>query len=288
MIEILRELFNFIKNPTDTRIENWSLQKNVKYFFAFLGFELIINLLIITPLWLLLNWVDPIITKLRIDYTKNTLLETLLVGIFLAPILEEYLFRYALRYNALFASIIKRNTWDKIFRYLVYFSIMAFGFLHGSNYINNNLLFYFLLPIIVCSQLLGGITITFLRVRFNLKSAILFHALWNTIVLLFLFAYSYFGKPYVKEEAHYTLKIESIKYNTKSGQKFTVEADSGKVYKASIKEYSLNHVLDSLFQYERKAEDQLLNLEVESKDGLSKEELKKELLTYGESQQDFF
>lgn len=288
MIEILRELFNFIKNPTDTRIENWSLQKNAKYFFAFLGITFITCVLFFIPSSYLISKTELLIHDLRIDYKNNSLLKKAFIAIIFAPILEEYFFRYFLRYNRFFSFLMKEKTWNKIFKYLVYTSIIVFGLVHSSNYINDSLFFYFMIPFILGPQLVAGIVLTFLRVKFNFGSSVLLHICWNGLMISLMLLGTYFEKPYAKEEAHYTLKIESLAFNTKSGQKFAVEADSGKVYKASIKEYSLNHVLDSLFQYERKAEDQLLNLEVESKDGLSKEELKKELLTYGESQQNFF
>lgn len=288
MIEILREVYNFIKNPTDTRIENWSTQKNVKYFFALLGITFIACVLFFIPSSYLISKTELLIHDLRIDYKNNSLLQKAFITIVFAPILEEYFFRYFLRYNRAFSFLIKKETWDKIFKYLVYASIIVFTLIHSSNYINDSLFFYFMIPFILTPQLVAGIVLTFLRVKFNFGSSVLLHICWNGLMISLVLLSSYFEKPYVKEEANYTLKIESLAFNTKNGQQFAVEADSAKFYKASIKEYSLNHVLDSLFQYERKAEDQLLNLELESKDGLSKEELKNELLTYGDSLLDLF
>ena len=50
MKNILLEVYYFIKNPTDQRIENWTFKKNVKYILVILCFELVINALIFFPL----------------------------------------------------------------------------------------------------------------------------------------------------------------------------------------------------------------------------------------------
>lgn len=283
MIKILREVLDFIKKPTDTRIENGSFRKCSIYLFALMSVELALHIILIFPILFLLDSIEPMVTELRIEYQRNTLIQTMVIGIVLVPILEELVFRYVLRYNKLISRFLKRTTWDKIFKYLVYISIILFGFAHSSNYENSSLFFYLLLPIIISSQLIGGIAITFLRVRFSMQAGIAYHVLWNMIFLLIPVGMNYLNKPFIREDTNYNLKIESLIYNSDKGQQYEVEADSTKIYKATISEYSLNHVLDSLFQYERKEDDQLIRLELESKSGISKEELKKELLNYGDS-----
>jgi hypothetical protein len=90
----------------------------------------------------------------------------------------------------------------------------------------------------------------------------------------------YFVKPYEKENERYSVKIEQLSHSQVELQKFEVDSSANKVFKLKINEYSLNHILDTLFQHERLREDYVINLHFESKKGTSKEDLKKILLEY--------
>ena len=78
----------------------------------------------------------------------------------------------------------------------------------------------------------------------------------------------------------YKLNIEYLNYNTSKPQKFQIDSTSNRIFKIAIEEYSFNHILDSLCQYERNRDDILINMKMESKKGLTKEEFKKLLLDY--------
>jgi uncharacterized protein len=284
MKEILFEVFKFIKSPNDQRIENWTFKKNIKYITYILLFELLLNFVIFDPLFYLLDKVEPIISESRIDYENNTLLFAI-IGISIAvPITEELIFRYILRYNKLFSKLIPRNNWNYIFKFLVYISIVLFGFIHSSNFENSSIFFYCILPILVASQLIGGVFLTFLRVRFNLASSIFSHILWNTLITILPLITSFFEQPYEKVTGNYTLKIDYLNYSTIESQKFKIDSISNKMYKAEIKEYSINHILDSLYQYKRNREDHLINIKLESQKGLTKEEFKVLLLEYDKNE----
>ena len=284
MKNILLEVYNFIKNPNDQRIENWTFKKNVKYILVILCFELVFNALFFIPLIYLLNKVEPILYETRIDYNSNTFLQTLIITAFLVPIAEEMIFRYLLRYNKLFSKIVDINKWNFLFKILVYISIILFGFLHSSNFENSSTFFYCILPILVSTQLIGGIFLTFLRVRFNILTSIVSHVLWNGIFTIIPIIISIFEKPYERITDDYKLKIEYLNYNTSKPQKFQIDSTSNKIFKIYIKEYSFNHILDSLYQYERKSDDILINMKMESKKGITKEELKKLLSDYEKSE----
>lgn len=280
MKEILFEVFTFFKNPNDDRIENWTIKKNLKYLFVLLIFELVIFALIYFPLLYLLNETEPFLFETRIDYNNNTFLQTLLITAIVVPLTEEFIFRYLLRYNKLFSKLLNRNKWNFIFKYLVYISILLFGFVHSSNFENNSVFFYCILPILVSTQLIGAVFLTFLRVRFNLASSIFLHILWNAIFTIAPLISSIFEKPYEKVTESYTLKIEYLNYNTNKLQKFEIDTSTSKIFKAEINEYSINHVLDSLYQFKRKRDDCLVNIEFQSKNGIDKEKLQKLLLEY--------
>lgn len=281
---IFLEVFNFIKSPNDIRIENWTLKKNIKYILHILVIELLITISIIIPLLILLNKVEPLLYEARIDYKNNTLIKNLLIIAIIVPIFEELIFRYLLRYNKIFSKLISRRNWNFLFKYLVYLSIILFGFIHSSNYENNSIFFYCILPIIVSTQLIGGIFLTFLRVRFNLLSSIISHLIWNTIAILIPLAISIFEKPYEKKTKNYTVKIQNLNYNTNKPQKFEIDSNANKIFKINIEEYSINHILDSLYKYNRESDDVLLNIKLNSKEGVTKEEFKTIVLEYDKNE----
>lgn len=280
MKKVILEVFNFIKNPNDERIENWSWRKNANYLFYILVFELSINFLVFFPILYILNIVDPIISETRIDYKENSLIYILIITAFLVPIVEELIFRLPLRHNKVFSILISKKKWNTIFRYLIYISILAFGFVHSSNYQNDSFLFYCMLPMIIATQLVGGIFLTFLRVRFNLLSSIIAHIVWNSLLTVIPVLISFLEKPYAKENDNYSLRIKYINYNNKNSQKFEIDSSSNKIFKVEINEYSINHILDSLFQHKRNKEDHLINIHLKSEKGISKKNLKKVLLDY--------
>ena len=284
MKNILLEVYDFIKNPNDQRIKNWSLELNVKYLLYILFFKFIIAALIYFPLIYFLDKIEPLVYETRIDYKSNTFLQVLVVTSILVPIVEEFIFRYLLRYNKLFSIIINKDKWNIIFKILVYTSIFIFGFGHSSNYENNSTLFYCILPILISTQLIGGVFLTFLRVRFNLLTSIVLHVSWNGLLTIIPFAITIFEKPYENSSENHTLIIEYLNYNTNKLQKFQIDSTSNRIFKIAIEEYSFNHILDSLYQFERNKEDVLINMKLESKKGITKEELKELLSDYEKSE----
>jgi len=280
MKDILSEIIAFIKNPKDERIEDYTLKKNIKYVLFVFCMDVLLNIFLFIPLLYLIDSIEPLITELRIDYTFNTFASTLLFIGILIPIIEEVLFRSWLRYNTLVSSIFSKSRWDKIFKYLVYTSIIVFGLVHSSNYLNHSLFFYFTIPFIVATQTIGGILFTFIRVKFNLISSILLHSTWNTGVIVLAFLFTHFEKPYIQEDKAYHLIIESQPYNTTNPSVFTIDTAANKIYRLSTKEYSINHTLDSLFKHNRYGQDYLINIEFESKEGLDIEKFKALLLDY--------
>ncbi|KOY86597.1 hypothetical protein AD998_10975 [bacterium 336/3] len=274
------EFLEFIKHPTDSRIINYNIKKNVKYIGYILIIELLISIIIIFPIISILEWIEPIIETKRINYKESTLIYAIVGGVIVAPIIEEITFRLILRYKLVIKKIIIRNTWDKIFKYLVYISIILFGMVHISNYENNSVFFWCISPIIVLTQLLGGAFLSFLRIRFNFLSGILYHTLWNGFFLILSLISSIIQEPYTKQTSNYDLKIEYREYCSLKNQKFSMSITENKIYDIEIKDYSINHLLDSVVHYKREANDYLIEIQLNSKKGLTKQEFKELLLEY--------
>ncbi|MGV4438956.1 CPBP family intramembrane glutamic endopeptidase [Ornithobacterium rhinotracheale] len=282
MKKIFFEIVEFIKNPTDQRIDNYSLVKNFRYLFIIFLIDILINLVFYMPLILLLEKVEPMVMEPRIIYSQNTFWVKLFLYSVLAPLSEEIIFRSWLKYRKFYHFFISRDKWDRIFKYLVYFSTLSFGLVHISNYENSSTLFYILAPLIVSTQIFGGFLIAFIRVRFNFISGILLHSLWNFFALIIVCVPFLKNDDFIKNEKDYNLKIKEISFNHDGNQLFKIDSSKQKIHSIHISEYSYNHILDSLFNHNRHKNDILIDLNFESKNGIDKNSLKKVLLEYGE------
>lgn len=73
-------------------------------------------------------------------------------------------------------------------------------------------------------------------------------------------------------------------YNTSKTQKFQIDSTSNRIFKIAIEEYSFNHILDSIYQYERNRDDILINMKMVSEKGMTTEEFKKLLMEYDQNE----
>ncbi len=106
-----------------------------------------------------------IIISIYTQYTAFLYSSSILIIIFLL-----YITQYKL----------KRNIYSiKNYKYLYWGSIIIFSLAHGVNYIFPNRLTILLTPLIVLPQFLGGIVLSYLRVKFGIKYSIIFHFFVN-------------------------------------------------------------------------------------------------------------
>ena len=147
--------------------------------------------------------------------------EILIFGILVAPFIEELIFRWPLVYNekhlklflfgvsflmliplwqlglpclilSIFLSV---KDWDQFTRInpkelhakyakqIFWLSVIVFGLFHMSNY-NYETIPIYLFPFMVIPQLIGGLSLGIIRVRFGLRYAIVNHMLWNLLVFM--------------------------------------------------------------------------------------------------------
>ncbi|MCR5863641.1 CPBP family intramembrane metalloprotease [Flavobacterium sp. J372] len=113
--------------------------------------------------------------KRNTDYTEAIVA---IGAILVMPVVEEFIFRYFLRYDRINPKLISLKKWNAVFPWLVYFSAITFGAIHLFNFsFSSNS--WLLLPALVVPQFITGLVITFLRVRLNFYYGILYHMLWN-------------------------------------------------------------------------------------------------------------
>ena len=74
------------------------------------------------------------------------------------------------------------NYWNKFYGWIFYLISIAFGLIHILNF-EPSLNIYLLAPVLVAPQILIGINLGYLRIRFGLIWSILFHAFYNGILI---------------------------------------------------------------------------------------------------------
>ncbi|MDO4762915.1 MAG: CPBP family intramembrane metalloprotease [Flavobacteriaceae bacterium] len=277
----LTEFLNFIKKPTDTQ---WNINfwEKLKVVFILLIAEVILFWIVIYPIDIIIDSYFVNLKPLRLEYDYTIGFQFFMLVVF-APLIEELMFRWVLRRQGLIHSLVTQKEWDKAFPYLVYITAILFGFVHMSNYTNDETIFYILSPIILGSQLMGGFIISFIRVRFNILWGMLYHALWNfSVVFLITLTWGQFQPPYQDKTEHYEIEIsESPFFNDEKKQVLKIDSTNGKIHKMEVEQYTFRHLLDTLYQKDKYyVDDSFIQLKFNSKKGVSKEEfleiLKKE------------
>ena len=273
------DFVSFLKHPKDVQTKE-SFKRKLQTIFILLGFEMCVFYFVLIPLdYLIEHFVS---TKSKLDYKHDTLLISIISSIILAPVLEEIGFRLVLRRNFPIKYIFSQKLWDKIFPFLVYASSVIFGFVHLTNYTNDGFWFYVFSPIIIASQLIGGFIITFIRVKYNFFYGILYHALWNALIIFPLIFIDHFSSPYQEKTEKYSIEIsEKYFFDKDEKQVFKIDSLQGKIYKIEVEQYSFQHFLDSLYQGNKyQINDAFIKMKFDSQKGVTKEEfveiLKKE------------
>ncbi|MCP1994363.1 CPBP family intramembrane glutamic endopeptidase [Flavobacterium sp. HSC-61S13] len=281
---IFKEIIAFYKNPKDLRADDLSLKNNVRYILGVILIDLIFFALI-APMLHYIFTLELIAEDIsNIVYKQNTLFYNIIISAVLVPLMEELIFRFPLRYNNFYRYFVSEQKWNYVFKILVYLLPLIFGVVHLSNYENINIFILIALsPVLIGSQLVGGYLYTFLRVKFNFLSAVFCHISWNCILILIFIPINYLESPYEVQKGSYQLYIKQSEYSTGEKQVFTIDSKDNKIYNLSIKEYSINHVLDSLFNIKRNKVDYIIDLKFQCNEGIKKEEFIKVIERYENS-----
>lgn len=273
---IFLDFFKFLKTPTDQQLQI-NLKNKLLFILILLLFELIFTFLIIYPADDFVNSILKIKSE-RLTYAYQTVGFTIIFSIILIALIEEFMFRYILRYKKLHAKFFKREKWNKIFPFLVYFSSILFGFLHLSNYENSSFKFFLLSPLIIFTQLFGGLIIAFIRVRLNFLSAIIYHSSWNFLAAIVIpFIQLNIDGPYEVKKVNYEIKIdEKLFFDKKKPQLIQIDSSESKIFQFTSAQYSIQHLLDTLYSKDKYyVDDVIINIKLNSKNGISKDEFLK-------------
>lgn len=135
------------------------------------------------------------------------------------------------------------------------------------------LLFSVLVPFLILSQFFTGLILGYLRIKLGFFWGFLFHAVWNFVFIM---------TPYLLHTDKKTIdiadqdkKIELTELFLSEGHKSisTFHIQNEKVYKLNLKNADIQLLLNEIAPKYHADDVQLVNLNIESKKGISKQEL---------------
>ena len=203
----LDSLIAFAKKPRDAQ-ELTTFQYRIRVF----GFAFLLNVGLI----LLASVGLGILEYYKVFDSNNHQVELLLktfhpalvfvFAVFFGPILEEFVFRFGLRYNKFVPLVVwnyiksansdqraeeaesrGRLKWNRYFPALFYSSSLVFAFIHIFNFGLSGWAFIFT-PILVLPQFITGFLCGYLRVKFNFAYSMLLHIFNNGLFVGITFA----------------------------------------------------------------------------------------------------
>jgi membrane protease YdiL (CAAX protease family) len=175
MKKTFQNLIAYFKDPILEKDTNTTLSYRFNVFFQILVISLLTGI-VITPMFALfaeLKWVNMENHKVQAQFENMGILQIILLGAILVPIIEEAMFR----------GPITGFKKPKSFKIAFYTFALVFGFIHLFNFeITTNVLL--LAPMLVLPQILLGGYLSYIRVRFGLQWSMLLHGCYNGILIL--------------------------------------------------------------------------------------------------------
>ncbi|MBU1820716.1 MAG: hypothetical protein KKG00_04280 [Bacteroidetes bacterium] len=178
--------FNLFALFTDGRADVNDLRR--EYFMALIYAPVVEELLFRSVLgltrlgfWLSVSFISMLVFPVLLRFVPDDpalylLFLYLLCYVLLALVLSKILGRQT---DTLIEKYLRPN-----FRWLVYASIVGFGFMHLSNFQQLTVWHIVLVPILTFPQLIGGVFMSFVRVNYGLSYAMALHALGNAYPVL--------------------------------------------------------------------------------------------------------
>lgn len=173
-MNIIEELWDFLRNPIYTEDENMDSKYRLRAFTVLLALVLVIALC-----WGGLLTLSESLFNLELgEHALETAFEdyplwgVFILAVIVAPLFEELIFRGPMVFFK-----------DKgYFKIVFWILTLLFGYVHLSNYeITTSIIIFSLF--LVMPQIILGAILGFIRVKFGLVWAIAFHAVYNFVLL---------------------------------------------------------------------------------------------------------
>lgn len=275
------ELLQYVKNPHENYNENLSLGKKLKAITALYLTEIVFTIVIVYPLLYLIDEVYHL--RYTNELSRMNIYELILLAVLVVPFLEEVVFRYSLKYKnnpaARFLDIFSKEKifkkfWLSNYRFFFYASAIVFGLVHITNYENKFTAFFLALsPFIILSQLASGFVLGYLRVRLGFLWGFMYHAIWNFVAFIIPFLIYHNTTVIHIFDSDKTVKLTEL--STAEDQPATVSYDirGDKVYSFSLKNSDIQILLNQIAPGFHSDDQFLINFDLKSKKGVSKQEL---------------
>jgi len=285
LLQMIKDINQFIIQPENIELDIGFNQK-ISVFLATFSYKLLGAIFFVCLGFILDEYIYNV--EHSLSSSRLTFSEAFFYIVILFPILEEFIFRFPLKYerNYIFIGIEKifhiniHQYWKKYFRIVFYLFALSFGFIHITNYQNIGIIVILLSPIIIGSQIWGGLIYGYIRIKLGFLWSILAHSLNNGIAIIFLIL------------SHNTLliDIENDQMELKVTHLYFVDNDAinshyydnnGNIISISAKEIELQTILDQIYRDNKQnaKHNSFINIILEAKkeEGIKREDLLIEL-----------
>lgn len=255
MINSIKETYTdflaFLKHPSEQPDPIQKRQQKAKRLFSLLIIDMA-AMIILMPIMYgveklgLIDSEKHEITKLMNQYPISIII---LLVVVIIPFIEELIFRLYLRfkYNYIAQSILLvssvtgaqnkskleiflKNFWSKNFKAIFYLSAILFGYVHLFNYEYSTTILL-LSPILIAPQVIIGLFLGYLRMKYNLVLGYFMHAIHNAIFLIpFIFMIGS-SENHTFKTFDYFIKTEKL--NIKNND-YSIKIEESKLYTGDI------------------------------------------------------
>lgn len=253
VLDEIKKINAFIRKPVEFFSEPLSRTEKIRIFFVALLYKTLVIGLILALLYV----IDKYLLALRQPLLNMRLWTLLLYAVIIAPLLEELIFRLPLRYqqNWLWRKVehlfrLEPGVfWTRNYRYILYTSVLLFGIIHLANYSNTEFFFFLIAPLVVGSQLFGGLILSYTRLKLGFWWSVAKHSLWNGLVILLSLAFFHDKEIARITEQDLTLSLHELSYLDRKAQSFKISRlENGLIDFLEVSNNSVQQLIDSLYR----------------------------------------
>ncbi len=281
MKKSFKDLYAWLKNPDDIELP---LSTGGK--FQITCQLLLFQLLVAVPFVGLITLIHHHVIKLESPLYDWSLFETILLIVVLVPLIEEFFFRFPLKYkrnylarfiNSLSPGWLEKR-WNWIFKYFLFLLAFAFGIIHLTNFTNTGIVFFALFPVIVGSQMIGGLLLSYSRIKFGFIWSWFQHGAYNFILILATVLFLHNQEIINFSEEKLSIEIRELQFIDKTASSYATsyctDCEEGLIYSVEGENISLYGLIDSLgLEGSKPYDNAWINVKIKSDRGITKKEI---------------
>ncbi len=288
LLRIIQDINQFLIRPNDTKLDIGFYQKTRIFLSAFL-YKILVASVFIALLFIIDEYFYELDNSM--SSKKLTFFNAFISMVIAAPLLEEFLFRFPLKYkrNYIFIGIEKvfrinlYPFWQKYFRIIFYLFAGGFGYLHLTNYIDLDIILILLSPLIIGTQIWGGLIYGYLRLKLGFLWSVFGHALNNFIVIILLLS-GHNVTPIDIDNERMELKVTQLSFVDKTpihNHYYYKTSTTANIDSIFVKNTDVQAVLNQIYGNDilRVKHNEIIHLTIRSKikEGITREDLLIEL-----------